>query len=255
MKYIVGNWKMNPETLEEAKRLFTDISNALFNFDFKDIQAAVCPPFVWLTELKKIPSKINLGAQDVFYENKGIFTGQISPTMLRDIGVKLVLIGHSEKRRFGGERSETINKKIKACLNVGITPVYIIGDLNANSIEEENFDIITEKLMQELDGVKSDGLRNILLVYEPVFAISKGFGTGKAVPHNHAVRVISFLRNFLSKTFKLNDKYVKILYGGSSDATNGPLFLQYNEIDGLLPGGASLVSKEFTSIIKAAQNG
>lgn len=245
---------MNPETLDEALDIFKKISSELDGI-LNEVESAVCPPFVWLSELKKITSKISLGAQDVFYENKGTFTGQISPTMLKNLGVKYVLIGHSEKRKFGGEQPKLINQKIKACLSVGITPVHITGDLGAQSIESEDFDIITKQLKEELIGLNIDDIKNILFTYEPVFAISKGLGTGKAVPQSHVVQVINFLRNFLCKTFNLKEQYVKILYGGSADANNCFLFLKRDEINGLLPGGASLVPSEFASIIRAAQNG
>ncbi len=254
MKYIIGNWKMNPPTLQEAISIFKEITEELEKINLNELETIICPPIVWLCELKKITSKIKLGSQDVFYEERGTFTGQISPLMLKDFGINFSLVGHSEKRRFGNESSEIINKKLKACLNFDITPIYIFGDLKAQSIEEEDFDIMANQLQNELFGILSDQLKNILFVYEPTFAISKGLKKGKAVPLNHAVKVISFFKNYISKNFNLNEQYVKILYGGSIDSSNGPLFLNEKTIDGLLPGAASLVPNEFISIIKNKKN-
>jgi triosephosphate isomerase len=250
MKYIIGNWKMNPETFNQARQIINEISDELKNLVLNNIKIILCPPIIWTYALKEMFSQIDFGAQDVFYENKGTFTGQISPAMLKDLNIQYALIGHSEKRSLLIENSQNINKKIKACLNIGITPIHIIGDLKATSIEDEDFDLITQILLEELAELKTDDIKKILFAYEPVFAISKGLGTGKAVPESHAVQAIKFIRHFIVKNFDLKEEDVKILYGGSSDSQNGPIFIKNKEIDGLLVGGASLVAKEFTSMIK-----
>lgn len=244
---------MNPETFKEACDIAQDIATSIKNINLDSIQIAICPPLIWIFDLKKRFQNMDFGSQDVFFENKGAYTGQISPLMLKDMGVKYALIGHSEKRRLCHEESDVINKKIKACLNHDITPIHIIGDLNANSIEEEDFEIINQNLQRELINLSQDQIKKIIFAYEPVFAISKGLGTGKAVPLSHATQTIKFLRNSIAKNFDLQASDVKILYGGSADSQNGPLFLANEDINGLLLGGASLVPREFIKIIENCQ--
>lgn len=250
VKYIIGNWKMNPTTRQQALNLVKEIAAGIKSINLPNLKVALCPPVIWLNDLKEVAPELSFGAQDVFFEREGTFTGKISPAMLKDSAAEYCLIGHSETRRFEVSDSEMIHKKIKACLEFDITPIYFFGDLNAASIEEEDFDLIAEKLLKELNSFSEADIEKILFVYEPVFAISQGLGTGKAVPENHALRAIEFIRNFIRKNFKKQNLNVRILYGGSVDARNGPLFLNYESINGLVAGGASLLPDEFISLIK-----
>ena len=200
---IIANWKMNPQTLEEAKALFNAVKNT---------KAIICPPFVYLSDLRAS------GAQDCFYEEKGAYTGEVSPLMLKNVGIKYVIIGHSERRKYFRETNEIIEKKLKAALKMGLKPILCI-----------------DKTSQISPDIK----RNLIIAYEPLFAI----GTGKACSLERAKKMRLAIRKVVgSKTL--------ILYGGSVNSQNARGYLSQAGFQGLLVGGASLKSKEFIDIIK-----
>jgi triosephosphate isomerase len=210
---IVANWKMNPVSLAEAKKLFNTVKEGIK--DVKNVEVVICPPFVYLSSLnvRGETSNIKLGAQDCFWEEKGAFTGEVSPRQLKDLGVEYVIIGHSERRKYFNETDKIVNKKLKACLKEGIKPILCI-----------------EKLSQ-LKGVK----RNIIVAFEPVSAI----GTGKAFGIEKAKSVRKTIRNKL------------VLYGGSVNSQNTKDYIEKAGFKGLLVGGASLKPKEFIKIVKS----
>ena len=210
---IVANWKMNPASLKEAKNLFDSVKQGIRNT--KKVEAVVCPPFIYLSALNKrgFASAINLGAQDCFWEESGAFTGEVSPRQLKDLGVKYVIIGHSERRKYFEETDEIVSRKLKACLKVGLRPILCV-----------------EKLSQ-LKGIKKD----IIVAFEPVSAI----GTGEAF----SVEKAKSARKAIKNNF--------VLYGGSVSSKNAKDYIEKAGFKGLLIGGASLKGKEFIKIIKS----
>ena len=259
---IVGNWKMNT-SLADASVLVSSIKRAAEDLD--SVEIVLCPPFVWLVPLKEslehAPSNLSLGAQNMWFAEKGPMTGEISPPMLKGIA-KYVILGHSERRLHFGESSSLINDKIHAALQFGLTPIVCVGELKKMSEDslkmskgrgrptdiEKRSDIIRQ-LQSALKGISAQNAEKIVIAYEPVWAI----GTGHPATGAYAASVIFKLRNVF------NDKYsddvaerVRILYGGSVDSTNIKEFIYQPEIDGVLAGGASLKVKEFIEICKEA---
>jgi len=228
-KLIIANWKMNPQSLEEAKELF-DFSSAEAK-KYPEIKIVICPPFVYLSELHAS------GAQDVFYEEKGAYTGEISVVMLKNFGVNYVLIGHSDRRYVLKENDEMINKKIKACLRADITPVLLVGEREGENREE----ILASQLAQDLKDLTAEEISKILFTYEPVWAISTNPGAKPDTPEN-TLEAIRFIKK-ITKT-------EKCLYGGSVNEKNIVDFLQHQEISGAVVGGASLRKEEFAKMLK-----
>ena len=222
---IIGNWKCNPTSLAEAKKLFNKVKNT---------DAVICPPFCYLNSLKieNCKLKIQLGAQDCFWENNGPYTGEISPAMLKNLRVAYVIIGHSERRIHFQETDKIINKKLKAALKVGLIPILCIGEKRGESAEK----IINRQLREDLKGIARKDLNKIIIAYEPVWAI----GTGNFCPPNKAKKAPKLIKS------KIN---TKILYGGS---VNSKIAKSYIDVgfDGLLVGGASLNAEEFIKIVK-----
>ena len=209
---IVANWKMNPQTLEESKRLFNSVRNGIKGI--KNTEIVICPPFIYLLNLKSKILNLKLGAQDVFWEAKGAFTGEVSALMLRNLGVEYVIIGHSERRKYQRETNKIIEKKIKAALAVGLKPILCI-----------------EKISQLPKDIK----RGFSIAYEPLFAI----GTGKPCSIEKAKKIRASLIRFK-----------RVLYGGSVNSENARDFIKKAKFQGLLVGGASLNSKEFVKLVK-----
>lgn len=218
---IIANWKCNPTTLNEAKKLFNKVKN---------LDAVICPPFVYLSILKS-PS---LGAQNCHYEQSGAYTGEVSNTMLKDLGVEYVIIGHSERRIHFKETDETINKKLKAAFKMGLKPILCIGEKKGENARR----IIASQLREDLRGISKKDLKKIVIAYEPIWAI----GTGDFCKPDKAKKALDFIRK------KIN---TKILYGGS---VNSKIARGYTKIgfNGLLVGGASLNAEEFINIVKNA---
>ncbi len=237
-KFIIGNWKMNPSSKEEAKQLFSKIRKKLKNLKKKNLEIAICPPFVYLS-LFKNKSILSLGAQDVFWEEKGAFTGEISPLMLKDLGCKFVIIGHSERRKLG-ETNEMIRKKIEAARKFNLMPILCIGS------EEKDRRLERKDLLKQLKEVlkKIKRIPKIIFAYEPVWAI----GTGKAADPLETNELIKELKDFLKLKFSIPNPI--FLYGGSVNSTNAISFISKEQIEGLLIGGASLKPEEFIKIIR-----
>jgi triosephosphate isomerase len=233
---VVANWKMNPTTLAEAKQLFNSVSQGIKKV--KNVEAIICPPFVYLPILSLVISHrslVKLGAQDCFYEQKGPFTGEVSPKMLKDLGCQCVIIGHSERRQCFEETDEMINKKIKAALKIKLKPILCIGETAAEKKKGKTFKVLKKQLKEDLKSISN--LKNLILAYEPVWAI----GTGIPCQPSEAKRVLFFLRKSLRKT--------PVLYGGSVNSQNARDYLKAG-FQGLLVGGASLNDQEFIKIVK-----
>jgi len=245
-KIIAGNWKMN-KTVKEAVLLVKDLKKLLR--DVKDKEIVVCPPFTSLQsvsmEIKK--SNIKLGAQNMYHEKQGAFTGEISPLMLKNIGVEYVIIGHSERRHILNESDELINKKILSALENNLKPIFCIGETSEERESNKTEDVVEKQVKEGLKSVANEQMKNIVIAYEPVWAI----GTGKNAAPEQAEAVHLFIRNMLKAMF--NEKIAKetrILYGGSVNPNNIKDLIKEDNIDGALVGGASLDAKSFSELVK-----
>ncbi len=240
---IAGNWKMNT-TIVEAVELVSEMRQKLD--EISGIDKVVCPPFVSLAAVRELVegSSIKLGAQNLYFEEKGAYTGEISPLMLADL-CEFVIIGHSERRQYFDETGEIVNKKVSAALRVGLKPILCIGEKLVENEAGKTAEIVTEQLRSSLAGISE--LNGLVIAYEPVWAI----GTGRAATGRQANETITVIRNNIARLYgKETARDVHILYGGSVTADNAAEFMQQPEIDGALVGGASLKADQFLSIVK-----
>ncbi len=241
--FIAGNWKMNT-TVPEAERLVHDMLDTLNRIE--GVEKVLCPPFVSLVTLRELlkGSSIKLGAQNMYFEARGAYTGEVSPLMLREL-CEFVILGHSERRRYFGETDRIVNRKIKAALENGLKPILCVGEKLEENEAGRTEEVIDRQLNQGLNSVKPT--RNIVVAYEPIWAI----GTGKAASAEQAAATIKFIRNTIAKLWNKNiARDLRILYGGSVTSHNIAEFISQPEIDGALVGGSSLKPTEFSSIIK-----
>lgn len=240
---IAGNWKMNT-TLMQAKAL---VSAMLFGLDeIGNIDKVICPPFISLAAVREIikGSSVQLGAQNMHFEEKGAYTGEVSPLMLTDL-CQFVIIGHSERRQYFNETGEIVNKKVRAALRTGLIPVLCIGENLEEKEAGKTQEIVIEQLRSSLSGIGS--LTGLTIAYEPVWAI----GTGRAATGEQANETIGYIRQNIASLYNETiARDLRILYGGSVTAANTGEFMDQPEIDGALVGGASLKSDEFLSIVK-----
>ncbi len=227
---VVANWKMNPQKLKEAKEI-ASVS------DEKNV--VLCPPFVFLLEIKKILKKANTGAQNCFSKKRGAFTGEISPLMLKEAGCKYVILGHSERRELFEEDTKKIREKIALVLSVGISPIVCIGEKRKSRKNEE-------EVKKQLVGLlKGTSLKHIIVAYEPRFAI----GTGNSCPLDVAKKRLFFIKKVLQDIEKKGEK-TPVLYGGSVNAKNASLYIKDAGFQGLLIGGVSLKKESFSKLLK-----
>ena len=243
---IAGNWKMY-KTTQEAIDLVTLLKRDLV--DIGDIDIVVCPPFTALSDVSDIlvESNIGLGAQNIYWEDFGAFTGEVSAPMLKAIGVSYVIIGHSERRQFFGETDETVNKKIRAALKHDLTPIVCVGENLKERESGKTFDVIKTQCQGSLAGLTAEEMEKLVIAYEPVWAI----GTGKTATSNQAQEVHQFIRDLLTKMHhqELAAK-IRIQYGGSVKPENIAELIEQPDIDGALVGGASLKHDSFSQIVK-----
>jgi len=240
---IAGNWKMNT-TVSEATELVKEMRAELDQID--NVDMVICPPFISLAVVGELikGSSIKLGAQNVYFEEKGAYTGEISPLMLAD-QCEFVIIGHSERRQYFNETGEIVNKKIVATLKVGLKPILCIGERLEENEAGRTEEVVTEQLRASLANI--DYLNGLVIAYEPIWAI----GTGKAATGKQANETIGLIRRNITKLYdKEIAQNMRILYGGSVTAANTTEFISQPEIDGALVGGASLKATEFLSIVK-----
>lgn len=228
-KLIIANWKLNPSSLKDARALAASIDRKSKH------KVVLCPPTIYLSQI----DYPNLGAQDCFWAEKGPHTGQTSPAQLKDLKIKYSIVGHSEKRETG-DTDEMVNAKVKACLEHGITPILCVGF--GTTVEQDDLEV-TDVLKSQLDidlvGVDAS---KVVVAYEPVWAISKGnpYAT-RAADAEHAEKMAIFI--------KTRYKPERVIYGASVNVNNAKGFLSQPNIDGLLPGGVSLIAKDFNQII------
>ena len=243
-RVIAGNWKMHT-TLDEAVELVNSIRYGID--ELEHVETIICPPFISLATLREVVdgSSIKLGAQDVFYEEKGAYTGEISPGMLSDL-CQYVIIGHSERRAYFQETDEIVNRKLKAAIHHGLKPIMCVGENLAENESGATESVINRQLSWGLSGI---GSSDLLIAYEPIWAI----GTGRAATGTHANKVMAFIRGLLAEIFNPEAaSTIPLLYGGSVSADNVAEFLSQPDIDGALVGGASLKPAQFLSIVKQA---
>jgi len=241
--FIAGNWKMNT-TVAEAERLVLEMLEKLDRIE--GVEKVVCPPFIPLISISMMlqGSSIKLGAQNMYFEAKGAYTGEISPLMLREL-CEFVILGHSERRWYFKETDEIVNKKVKAALANKLKPVLCVGE----RLEENEAGKTEEVVNRQVTGALNDiePVRDLVIAYEPVWAI----GTGKAASGAQAAATIQFIRDVVSKLWnKSIAQDLRILYGGSVTSANIAEFISHPEIDGALVGGASLKAEEFVGIVE-----
>jgi len=247
---VVANWKMNPTTLREAKTIFLGVKKQAIKL--KKIKTVICPPAVYLGELKRISSKdkILLGAQNCFEQEKGSWTGEISPKMLKTSGAKFVILGHSENRK-AGENDEIINQKVKLALKSDLNVILCIGEFERDG-DGCYFDFLKQQILNTLVGVGKNYLKNILIAYEPIWAIGKN--AKEVITNNQLQEIVIFIKKILVDKYNVNDfKDVKILYGGSVNYKNIE-DLTKTDVDGFLVGRDSLNVEKFKKILKVVND-
>ncbi|MEN6328101.1 MAG: triose-phosphate isomerase [Syntrophomonas sp.] len=247
---IAANWKMNKlsgEALAFSRELLALLDN------HNNIEILICPPFTGLHVLQNNlqGSGIKLGAQNLFWEEKGAYTGEISPLMLKDAGCTYVIIGHSERRQIMGETDVSVNRKIKTALDNGLVPILCVGETLQEREKDLAREIVKEQLRKGLQDIELQG-RELVLAYEPVWAI----GTGVNASNDDAQEMIGFIRSYLAKIYdKATADATRILYGGSVNAENIADFIAKEDVDGALIGGASLQADTLATIVRTVQNG
>jgi triosephosphate isomerase len=245
---IAGNWKMY-KTINEAMQLANGLKRELL--DFMKAEVAVCPPFTNLSAVYEVvmETNIKLGAQDLFWEKEGAYTGEISPIMLKDCGCEYVIIGHSERRKYFSESDEFVNNKIKTALEVGLLPICCVGEVLEQREEGKTIEVIQRQLEGAFKELLPRDMTNVVIAYEPVWAI----GTGKTATPDQAQEVHKFIRSWLESKFsKETADKLRILYGGSVKPGNIAELMKQEDIDGALVGGASLEVTSFASLVKNA---
>jgi triosephosphate isomerase len=245
--FIAGNWKMNTSrasAVELARALVKEVGA------LEAIDLAVCPPFVYLSAVREAlgAGRIALGAQDMFHEDDGAFTGEISGAMLKDVGCRYVILGHSERRHVIGEGDELTNRKVLKALSDGLMPIFCVGELLQERQAGETMDVVRRQVKIGLEGVTGLDMGRITVAYEPVWAI----GTGVTATPAQAQEVHAMIRGLLKETYgPAVGEALRIQYGGSVKPSNAGELLNQPDIDGALVGGASLKAADFVGIVKA----
>lgn len=248
-KIVMANWKMNPATLSEAKKIFNGIKKGMTKI--KGVDVYVCPPFVFLPELAKLATskKVLLGAQDSFYEESGAYTGQISPKMLKNFKSKIVILGHSERRALG-ESNEFVARKVVHAINEGMTVVLCVGE-SERTEDGDYYKFIRDELESVLSKIRRIDLKKLIIAYEPIWAIGKR--AEEALSVSDLYEMILFIRKVVTEHFgRAPAQRISVLYGGSVKNENAKEFVAEGGADGLLVGGASLKPAEFVKIVKEA---
>ena len=248
--FVAGNWKMNTDSrtsIDLAER----IASRSMDVAGQSATVAVCPPFVYLQAVTKAlsASSIAVGAQDLYFEANGAFTGEISVSMLKEIGCIYCLCGHSERRHVIGETDELINKKATAAIGGGLLPILCVGELLDEREASKTNDVVTRQLKKGLAGLSAEKLSAVTIAYEPVWAI----GTGLTATPEQAQQVHALIRKLLGQMYNPTlAEEIRILYGGSVKPGNAADLMSQKDVDGLLVGGASLKADDFLAIIEAS---
>lgn len=248
-KIIIANWKMNPETFNEARDLFNTIKREAKKTEVLDI--VIAPPVILIPQLKvNIGDNIKIGAQNMHWEEKGAYTGEISPVMLKDAMVKYVIIGHSERRIYFKETDEMVNAKIISAFKNRLSPVLCIGESLIEKNEDKTQDVIKKQLTTDLAGIPESLIKinELIIAYEPVWAI----GSGLIPTFDDILSMKLLIKKILAGIYNREvAEKIPVLYGGSVSVQNAGDILSKGHMDGLLVGGASVKAMEFVNIIKA----
>ena len=246
--FVAGNWKMN-KTVAEARELVSAMGPGLKSI--AGVEKVICPPFVALVAVANLVggTDIGLGAQNMYWEEKGAFTAEVAPGMVKEF-CKYVILGHSERRTYFGETDETVNKKVLAAQKAGLVPIVCVGETLVENEAGQTAEVVRRQIREGLKGLDPAFVPTVVVAYEPVWAI----GTGRASSSDNAQGVHGdVIRATLAEMFGLaSAQAIRILYGGSVTAANAAEFFAQPDIDGALVGGASLKSDEFIAITKAA---
>jgi triosephosphate isomerase len=248
--FIAGNWKMNTDVHSSVK-LAEGVVSGCKDVAGSKVDVAVCPPFVYLQQVGKAlqSSHIALGSQDIYFEQKGAFTGEISSAMLKDVGCAYALCGHSERRHVIGETDELINKKVHAAILGGLLPILCVGELLEERKANRTDEVVTRQMKKGLAGLGAEKMSAVTIAYEPVWAI----GTGLTATPQQAQEVHAMIRKLVAQMYdrKIADA-IRIQYGGSVKPDNAAELMAQEDLDGLLVGGASLKADDFVAIVKAS---
>ena len=243
---IAGNWKMN-KTISDALDLVNDLKTRMTDVD--DVTVVVCPTFLCIKSVADAlkGSNVHVGAQDMFWETSGAYTAEVSGEMLLEAGAEYVIIGHSERRQYFGETNETVNKKVKKALALGLKPIVCVGEMLEDREAGNTEKVVDDHLTNGLAGVSADDMKKIIVAYEPVWAI----GTGKTATPEQAQDVHAFIRNRIAELWDSETaEAVVIQYGGSMKPENVKELLAQKDIDGGLIGGAALKADSFEALAK-----
>ena len=240
---IAGNWKMN-KTIEETIEFINEIKDKL-NDD--KVEAVICAPFTVLKDLKEATkgTNIKVGAQNMHYAENGAFTGEVSATMLKEIGMDYVIIGHSERRQYFNETNEACNKKVLKALEVGINPILCCGETLEQREANETKNICKTQVEEALKDIDVNDISKVVIAYEPIWAI----GTGKTATSEDANDVISYIREVVARLYGEKSNEVRIQYGGSVKPQNVAEIMAQSDIDGALVGGASLAANDYIQLV------
>jgi len=245
---VVANWKMSPETLAEAKKVF---NGARFSAkSLKNTDVIICPPFPFIQPLSKLnyPKNLFLGAQNIFSEMKGAFTGEVSAYMVKDLGAKFLIVGHSERRAMG-ESNEIIRKKLQVAFDTDLTPILCIGEKERDK-DGNHLGFIRNQIKECLTGLQKKYLVGINIAYEPIWAIGKSYKEAMNPTDIHETTL--FIKKIISELFGADIAGgCRILYGGSVEAENASEIMRLGNVDGFLVGHASLNHEQFSAILKA----
>jgi triosephosphate isomerase (TIM) len=247
---IVANWKCNPITLKDAKQLFSLVKNGVRNI--KNSEAIICPPFVFMGGMSEGSNNLKLGAQTCFWEQKGAYTGEVSVTMIKDIGCEYVIVGHSERRKYFGETNEIVNKKLKAIVDAKLIAILCVGETQEQRNNGETENVLKEQVIEAVKNISSFKFceSEMCIAYEPVWAI----GTGNPCDYEEAQKMGLLIRKIISEIYNrsVSQKF-RLIYGGSVKSENASGYIKEAGLNGLLVGGASLDAKEFLAIIKSVE--
>ncbi len=246
IKIVAGNWKMH-KTVSEARTYCAELRDSFMERGLP-CEVMVAPPFPALGAAIEAfaGTEVKVAAQNVFWESEGAYTGEVSPRMLKEMGCSHVIIGHSERRQYFGETNRSVNKKILACLKEGVAPIFCIGETLEQRERGITFPIVKEQLIGGLQGVGLEDPRQLIIAYEPVWAI----GTGKTASPEQAQEVHEYIRSQISELFDGDfAESMRILYGGSVKPENAKSLFTCKDIDGGLVGGASLKKADFVGIV------
>lgn len=247
-KIVAGNWKMN-KTLEEGLKLTSEILNMVKDEVTNDAQAVICPPLVSVYSVGKIieGSKVALGAQNCYHKESGAYTGEVSADMLKSVGVKYVIIGHSERREYFGETNQQLAEKVNLALKNGITPIFCCGETLQQREKGIHIDFVNQQLTESLFHLSEADYLKVVIAYEPIWAI----GTGVTASTAQAQEMHEKIRTHLTSKYGKAAEKTSILYGGSCKPDNAKELFACKDVDGGLIGGASLKSRDFVDIIKS----